>query len=167
LVLVLGYVWLGTCWLYWRTLDELQQHSAREARVLSLVVVALLLVLIAWTATLQPQYARRLADIRLWLPAGLILGALGWVFSKGFHSRFDFIPLFAALGIFVLAFAVMLVALFPFIIPPDLTLSEAASSPNSQIFMLVGFAVLIPITLAYNTFGFRVFSGKVRVANDG
>jgi cytochrome d ubiquinol oxidase subunit II len=61
----------------------------------------------------------------------------------------------------------MLVALYPFIIPPDLTLSEAASSPTSQIFMLVGFAVLIPITLAYNTFGFRVFSGKVRVANDG
>ncbi|UST87291.1 cytochrome d ubiquinol oxidase subunit II [Pseudomonas siliginis] len=167
LVLVLGYVWLGTCWLYWRTLDELQQHSARQARVLALVVVALLLVLIAWTATLQPQYARRLADIRLWLAAGLILSALGWGFSKGFHSRFDFIPLFAALGVFVLAFAVMLVALFPFIIPPYLTLSEAASSPNSQIFMLVGFAVLIPITLAYNTFGFRVFSGKVRVASDG
>lgn len=167
LVLVLGYVWLGTCWLYWRTLDELQRRSARQARVLSLVVVALLLVLIAWTATLQPQYARRLADIRLWLPAGLIVSALGWVFSKGFHCRFDFIPLFAALGIFVLAFAVMLVALYPFIIPPDLTLSEAASSPTSQIFMLVGFAVLIPITLAYNTFGFRVFSGKVRVANDG
>ena len=167
LVLVLGYVWLGTCWLYWRTLDELQQHSARQARVLSLVVVALLLVLIAWTATLQPQYARRLADIRLWLPAGLIVSALGWGFSKGFHSRFDFIPLFAALGVFVLAFAVMLVALYPFIIAPDLTLSEAASSPNSQIFMLVGFAVLIPITLAYNTFGFRVFSGKVRVASVG
>ncbi|USU02848.1 cytochrome d ubiquinol oxidase subunit II [Pseudomonas siliginis] len=167
LVLVLGYVWLGTCWLYWRTLDELQQRSARQARMLALVVAALLLVLIAWTATLQPQYARRLADIRLWLPAGLIVSALGWVFSKGFHCRFDFIPLFAALGIFVLAFAVMLVALFPFIIPPDLTLSEAASSPTSQIFMLVGFAVLIPITLAYNTFGFRVFSGKVRVASDG
>ncbi|WP_375123525.1 cytochrome d ubiquinol oxidase subunit II [Pseudomonas sp. LW8] len=167
LVLVLGYVWLGTCWLYWRTLDELQQHSARQARVLALVVVALLLVLIAWTATLQPQYARRLAEIRLWLAAGLILSALGWVFSKGFHGRFDCVPLFAALGVFVLAFAVMLVALFPFIIPPYLTLSEAASSPNSQIFMLVGFAVLIPITLAYNTFGFRVFSGKVRVASDG
>lgn len=167
LVLVLGYVWLGTCWLYWRTLDELQRHSARQARVLALVVAALLLVLIAWTATLQPQYARRLADIRLWLPAGLIVSALGWVFSKGFHSRFDFIPLFAALGVFVLAFAVMLVALFPFIIPPDLTLDEAASSPNSQIFMLIGFAVLIPITLAYNTFGFRVFSGKVHVASDG
>jgi cytochrome d ubiquinol oxidase subunit II len=167
LVLVLGYVWLGTCWLYWRTMDELQQCSARQARVLALIVVALLLVLIAWTATLQPQYIRRLTDARLWLPAGLLVSASGMIFIRGFRSRFDFLPLFAALGIFVLAFAVMLVALYPFIIPPDLTLSEAASSPNSQVFMLVGFAVLIPITLVYNTFGFRVFSGKVRVANDG
>lgn len=164
LVLVLGYVWLGTCWLYWRTLDELQRHSARQARGLALVVVVSLLVLIAWTATLQPQYARRLVDVRLWLPAGLILGGSGLVFCKGFRSRFDCVPLFAALGVFMLAFAVMLVALYPFIIPPDLTLQKAASGPNSQMFMLVGFAVLIPVTLAYNTFGFRVFSGKVRVA---
>ena len=164
LVLVLGYLCLGTCWLYWRTEDELQRRSARQARVLALVVVALLMVLIGWTATLQPQYARRLASIWLWLPAGMVVSALAMVFINGLRSRFDCVPLFAALGVFVLAFAVMLVALYPFIVPPDLTLSEAASGPTSQIFMLVGFAVLIPITLAYNTFGFRVFSGKVRVA---
>ncbi|MBC3777621.1 cytochrome d ubiquinol oxidase subunit II [Pseudomonas sp. SWRI99] len=163
LLLVLGYVWLGTCWLYWRTLDELQGRAARQARGLALVIVVLLLVLIAWTATLQPQYARRLMDVRLGLPAGLLLGVLAAVFARGFRSRFDCAPLFAALGVFVLAFAVMLVAVYPYIIPPDLTLSEAAASPNSQVFMLVGFAVLVPITLAYNTFGFRVFSGKVRV----
>jgi len=150
--------------LYWRTEDELQRRSARQARVLALVVVALLMVLIGWTATLQPQYARRLASIWLWLPAGMVVSALAMVFINGLRSRFDCVPLFAALGVFVLAFAVMLVALYPFIVPPDLTLSEAASGPTSQIFMLVGFAVLIPITLAYNTFGFRVFSGKVRVA---
>lgn len=163
LLLVLGYVWLGTCWLYWRTLDELQGRAARQARGLALVIVVLLLVLIAWTGTLQPQYARRLMDVRLGLPAGLLLGVLAAVFARGFRSRFDCAPLFAALGVFVLAFAVMLVAVYPYIIPPDLTLSEAAASPNSQVFMLVGFAVLVPITLAYNTFGFRVFSGKVRV----
>ncbi|WP_238344667.1 cytochrome d ubiquinol oxidase subunit II [Pseudomonas sp. SWRI81] len=163
LLLVLGYVWLGTCWLYWRTLDELQRRAARQARGLALVIVVLLLVLIAWTATLQPQYARRLMDVRLGLPAGLLLGVLAAVFARGFRRRVDCVPLFAALGVFVLAFAVMLVAVYPYIIPPNLTLGEAAASPNSQIFMLVGFAVLVPITLAYNTFGFRVFSGKVRV----
>jgi cytochrome bd-type quinol oxidase subunit 2 len=27
--------------------------------------------------------------------------------------------------------------------------------------MLVGFALLMPVTFFYNTFGFRVFSGKI------
>jgi cytochrome d ubiquinol oxidase subunit II len=32
--------------------------------------------------------------------------------------------------------------------------------------MLIGFAVLIPVTLIYNTYGFSVFSGKVRAVRD-
>ena len=31
-VLVLGYTWLGACWLYWRTVDDLQRRCARQAR---------------------------------------------------------------------------------------------------------------------------------------
>jgi cytochrome d ubiquinol oxidase subunit II len=161
-VLVLGYTWLGACWLYWRTVDDLQRRCARQARVLALITVMLLIVLVIWTATLQAQYMQRLTDIRVWAPTLMVLAILSAVFWSGFRSRFDGVPLFAALGVFVLAFALMLVALFPLIIPPDLTLKAATSSPKSQLFMLIGFAVLIPVTLVYNTFGFKVFSGKVR-----
>jgi cytochrome d ubiquinol oxidase subunit II len=161
-VLVLGYTWLGACWLYWRTVDDLQRRCARQARVLALITVMLLIVLVIWTATLQAQYMQRLTDIRVWAPTLMVLAILSAVFWSGFRSRFDGVPLFAALGVFVLAFALMLVALFPLIVPPDLTLKAATSSPKSQLFMLIGFAVLIPVTLVYNTFGFKVFSGKVR-----
>ncbi|CAI8777183.1 cytochrome bd ubiquinol oxidase subunit II [Pseudomonas sp. IT-347P] len=167
LVLVLGYAWLGTCWLYWRTVDELQRRSARQARGLALLTVLALVVLVFWSATLHVQYAQRLTDPRVWIPAAALLGFCLLVFFCGFAARFDFLPLFAALGVFVLAFALMLVALYPLIIPPSLTLQAATSSPKSQLFMLIGFAVLIPVTLIYNTFGFRVFSGKVRVRGEG
>nr|WP_264084116.1 hypothetical protein [Pseudomonas azerbaijanoccidentalis] len=40
-------------------------------------------------------------------------------------------------------------------------MQAATSSPATQRFMLIGFAVLIPVTLIYNTYGFKVFSGKV------
>jgi cytochrome d ubiquinol oxidase subunit II len=162
LVLVLGYTWLGACWLYWRTVDELQRRSARQAKQLAWVTVGLLLVLVGWTTTLHSQYLLRLTAPVVWLLALSILTGLLVAFRTGFHSRFDWVPLFCALGVFVLAFALMLVALYPLIIPPDLTLQAATSKPNSQIFMLVGFAVLIPVTLIYNTYGFSVFSGKVR-----
>ncbi|MFJ3367981.1 cytochrome d ubiquinol oxidase subunit II [Pseudomonas sp. NPDC086251] len=165
-VLVVGYMWLGACWLYWRTVDDLQRRSGREAKVLAIVTLVLLAVLVVWTATLDARYAHRLSNRLVWLPVAILITALLISFTLGFRSRRHYLPLFAALGIFVLAFALMIAALFPLIVPPNLTLQVAASSPNSQIFMLVGFAVLIPVTLIYNTYGFRVFSGKVRAARD-
>lgn len=165
-VLVLGYTWLGACWLYWRTEDDLQRRSAFQAKALAWATVLLLIVLVAWTATLDTRYAQRLADWRVWMPAVTLLVALLIGFVLGFRSRLHALPLFAALGVFVLAFALMIVALYPLIVPPHLTLQAAASSPTSQTFMLIGFAVLIPVTLIYNTYGFRVFSGKVRAVRD-
>jgi cytochrome d ubiquinol oxidase subunit II len=165
-VLVLGYTWLGACWLYWRTVGELQRRSRLQAKMLATVTVVLLSVLVAWTATLDIRYARRLSDPLVLMPAMTLLIALLLGFAMGFRSRRHFLPLFCALGVFILAFALMIAALFPMIVPPQLTLQAAASSPNSQIFMLVGFAVLIPVTLIYNTYGFSVFSGKVSVNRD-
>jgi cytochrome bd-type quinol oxidase subunit 2 len=165
-VLVVGYTWLGACWLYWRTVDELQRRSALQAKTLGLVTVALLIVLVAWTATLDTRYAQRLAQWRVWMPALMLLMTLLIGFAFGFRSRRQSLPLIGALGVFVLAFALMIGVLFPMIVPPQLTLQAAASSRTSQMFMLVGFAVLIPVTLIYNTYGFSVFSGKVRVNHE-
>jgi cytochrome d ubiquinol oxidase subunit II len=157
---------LGACWLYWRTVGELQRRSGLQAKMLAIVTVVLLIVLVVWTATLDTRYAQRLTDRLVWMPAVMLLAALLIGFALGFRSRRHFLPLFCALGVFILAFALMIAALFPMIVPPKLTLQAAASSPNSQIFMLVGFVVLIPVTLIYNTYGFSVFSGKVRADRD-
>lgn len=164
-VLVVGYSWLGACWLYWRTVGELQRRSRRQAETLAVLALILLMVLVAWTTTLDIRYAQRLAAASVWIPATATLISVLVCFLIGLKSHYDFLPLFAALGVFTLAFALMIVTLYPLIVPPQLTLRAAASSPNSQIFMLIGFAVLIPITLLYNTFGFSIFSGKVRVDN--
>jgi cytochrome d ubiquinol oxidase subunit II len=165
-VLVVGYTWLGACWLYWRTEDELQQRSKRQAKSLAVVTIALLAVLVVWTVKLDVWYAQRLSDTFVWLPGAALFVSLTIGFILGCRSRRDYLPLFAALGIFVLAFAMMIAALFPLIVPPNLTLQAAASSTVSQIFMLIGFAVLIPVTLIYNTYGFKVFSGKVHPVRD-
>lgn len=162
LVLVVGYLWLGSCWLYWRTEGELHCRSRQQARALALITLTLLGLLVVWTVRLDPRYADRLAQPWLIYPtAGLLVGLLTG-YLAGFSSRRHYLPLFCALGVFVVAFALMVATLFPLIVPPHLTLQAAASGPVSQRFMLIGFAILMPITLFYNTYGFRVFSGKVR-----
>lgn len=165
-VLVVGYTWLGACWLYWRTEGVLQQRSKRQAKRLAIMTSVLLAVLVVWTAQLDVRYAQRLADSLVWVPGAALFVMLSISFIMGWRSHRDYLPLFAALGVFVLAFALMTAVLYPLIIPPNLTLQAAASGPVSQLFMLVGFAVLIPVTLVYNTYGFRVFSGKVRPVRD-
>jgi len=162
LALVAGYMWLGACWLYWRTEGRLHERSMRQAKGLAVVAIALLAGVLAWTLTLDARYWQRLSESWTAGPAVAAMFILMAGFYRAFRSQRHYLPLFAALAMVVVAFAVMLVAIFPLIIPPTLTLSEAASSRASQLFMLVGFAFIVPVTLAYNTLGFRVFAGKIR-----
>ena len=45
--------------------------------------------------------------------------------------------------------------------PGAVTIWEAAAPERSQIFMLIGAGVLIPIILAYTVWAYWVFRGKV------
>lgn len=160
-VLIVGYAWLGACWLYWRTDSALQRTSRRLAQCLSVATLALMALLLVWTSTLNPDYAQRLSSpVVVYATVGVGLAAF-IAFWISFQSRHDVLPLIAAISLFILGFALMVTTIFPLIIPPHLSLYAAASSAKSQTFMLVGFALLMPVTLFYNTFGFRIFSGKV------
>jgi len=160
-VLVVGYAWLGACWLYWRTEAALQQAARCQAKILSVATLVLMTALLIWTSTLNLNYAQRLSShVVEYTTVGVGLTAFV-AFWMSFRARSDVLPLICALSLFVLGFALMVITLFPFIVPPNLTLKAAASSATSQKFMLVGFALLMPVTFFYNTFGFRVFSGKI------
>ena len=53
------------------------------------------------------------------------------------------------------------ISLYPNIVPPDLDIWEAGTARSSQIFLLVGAAVLIPIILGYTGYVYWLFRGKV------
>ncbi|WJO19530.1 cytochrome d ubiquinol oxidase subunit II [Pseudomonas soli] len=107
-------------------------------------------------ASLRPALAARRGVASI----GLLVG-----FARAWRCVHHWLPLSCALGMIVVAFTLMLVALFPNAIPPALTLEQAAASAATQVFVLVGFALVVPVTLGYNTWGFRVFSGKVRASD--
>jgi cytochrome d ubiquinol oxidase subunit II len=73
----------------------------------------------------------------------------------------DYWPFFFALGLFVLGFSGLGFSMFPYIVPVEITIWEAAAPRNSQIFMLVGASVLVPVILAYTAFSYWVFRGKI------
>lgn len=61
------------------------------------------------------------------------------------------------LSVLALGFVTVTALMMPYIIPPSVTVDEAASSTTTLRFMLYGIGPLIPIILAYNLFLYRVF----------
>ena len=62
---------------------------------------------------------------------------------------------------FVLSFIGLGISFYPYIVPPGLTIAEAAAPDESLWFLLAGAAVLVPMILAYTAYAYWVFRGKV------
>jgi len=64
--------------------------------------------------------------------------------------------------IFAGGFVGMIIGTYPYIIPDEVTIFEAASPANTLMFMLYGIGPLLPIVFAYNWYLHRVFKGEWR-----
>ena len=65
-------------------------------------------------------------------------------------------------AIFVLCFNGLAYSLFPYLIVDRITIWQAASAPESLMFILVGAAIVLPCIVGYTVFAYRVFWGKTR-----
>jgi cytochrome bd ubiquinol oxidase subunit II len=51
--------------------------------------------------------------------------------------------------------------MFPYVVPDSVTIWDAAAPESSQVFMLVGVVLVMPLILAYTAWAYWVFRGKV------
>ena len=163
---VVGYALLGACWLIWRTEGAFQSRVRRHAKALGAVTLGLIAVVSLWSPMLNPTFAQRWfgwPGILLTSPVPVLMVALAWGFWRGLSLKHHVTPLLCALGWFLLCFAGLGISFFPSMVPPSISIWDAAAPPESQAFLLVGAAVLIPIILAYNFYAYYVFRGKVQV----
>lgn len=68
----------------------------------------------------------------------------------------------AALFLLFLGYSGLAISLWPNIIPPGISIWQAAAPPQSMGFALVGALLIIPVILAYTAWSYFVFRGKVR-----
>ena len=85
-----------------------------------------------------------------------------WFEWKSFDGASDHAPFFGALGLFLLSYLGIAISLWPMIVPHHFTLDQAASSPSTQAFLLVGTLFLLPTILSYTAWSYWVFRGKVK-----
>jgi cytochrome d ubiquinol oxidase subunit II len=129
------------------------------------VVTLLFIVAVSiWTPLLNPVFAQRWfgwPGILITSPVPVLVALLTAGFAWGLWKQHHLTPFLCALGWFVLCFAGLGISLYPNIVPPDISIWDAAAPASSQAFLLVGASVLIPIILAYTGYAYFVFRGKV------
>jgi len=91
----------------------------------------------------------------------LAVAAVTFFFFRSLAARRDYLPFILTLVLFLLCFVGLGVSIFPYVVPGQVTIWQAAAPRSSQIFMLVGVAILVPIILAYTAYAYWVFRGKV------
>ena len=169
--LVAGYGLLGACWLVWKTEGPLHERARALARPLA---VALLLFMLAVSLTmpfLQQAFRDRWFNfpaILLAAPVPILVGFLAWRFFRALEDAdqhglwADAQPFAIVLGLFFLGYTGLGISMWPNIVPPSISIWDAASPRSSQLFLLVGASVLIPIILGYTVYVYWLFRGKVR-----
>ncbi len=166
LALVLGYALLGSTWLIWRTEGPLHERCRARARVLGVVMLGLIVLVSLWTPFLDLNFRQRWfgwPGIVLTSPVPILVALLAWQFWRSLSLHHHLTPFLCVLGWFVLCYMGLGISLYPHIVPPSITIWDAAAPPSSQAFLLVGAIVLVPMILAYTIYAYWVFRGKVRV----
>jgi len=166
---VFGYALLGSTWLIMKTTGELQSIAYDLTRPLVAVVVAFMALVSAWLPFLSDHIMARWFESGNFVylsPIPLLAVANAILLWRAVMRRADYAPFVLALSFFALGFVGLVLGIWPNIIPPDLSIWEAAAPPSSQGFVLVGTLIMLPAVLGYTYWSYSVFKGKV-AANSG
>jgi cytochrome d ubiquinol oxidase subunit II len=165
IAVLFGYALLGATWLVLKTAGPLQRTARTLTRPLVLVVVAFMGLVSAWLPFLDSRImARWFEGGHFWWLAPVPLLALANAFAlwrAAMAEGRDARPFVLTLAFFALGFAGLVIGIWPNIVPPRLSLWDAASSTSSQIFLGVGIVFLLPAILGYTWWSYSVFRGKV------
>jgi cytochrome bd ubiquinol oxidase subunit II len=164
--LVAGYGLLGATWLAGKTARELRARARRHARRLLVLVLAGMAIVSLWAPLAVPDIAARWfswPNLLYLSPVPILVAATAWVLARdlGHDQRGRVRPFLLAMGLFLLGFAGLAISLWPAVVPPSITIWEAAAPRTSQVFLLVGVGALIPVLLAYVAYTYWVFRGEV------
>jgi cytochrome bd ubiquinol oxidase subunit II len=163
------YVVLGAGWLLLKTEGELFDKAlAWGRRAMPVMGLALFAISIS-----TPLVSKTIADAWFSLPnfIGLLpiplatliaFAAVYWVLLRRnvALAGYAWIVLGGTVLICVMAGLGLAYSLYPYIVLDRLTIWEAAAAPSSLRFVFVGVAIVLPFTIAYTIFVYRIFHGK-------
>jgi len=163
--LVVAYALLGSTWLVMKTEGGLQRRMRELGKPVTLVVLATIVAVSIWTPLAHPDIAGRwfsLPNLYYFAPVPLCVALAGWLLIRMLAADSHAAPFVLALALLFLGYSGLAISLWPNIIPPSMSIWQAAAPPQSMGFALVGALFIIPFILAYTAWSYYVFRGKVK-----
>ncbi|MGW4517365.1 cytochrome d ubiquinol oxidase subunit II [Streptomyces sp. NPDC004393] len=160
--LVVVYLLAGAAWLQDKTEGWSRPEVRRTGRSLLTATAITGLVLGLLLQDADPQQFHLGQPVRavlFWLAVAVavVAAVVAWYgFGRGPDWRpFAAVATMTATGLLGLAVVSM-----PVVVPPGLTVHQAASPHSSQLFLVLGVGLCMPFVLAYNIYAWRSFRGK-------
>jgi cytochrome bd ubiquinol oxidase subunit II len=164
IALIPGYVMLGSTYLIIKTNGAVQGRAFKLALGSSMAVLAFMAIVTVWTPFHYPLVwtnwfsVPRIYFVWCFPLMGLVSA---YFLVKSLKARREVAPLMFSTGLFLSGYIGLATSLYPFAIPPTITLYEAAAQPETLRFTLWGAIIVLPIVLAYIIYSYSVFRGKV------
>lgn len=165
-----AYALLGCCWLLIKT-EGPWNRSARQwgLRLLPVLLFAVAVVSL-WTPLAEAAIARRWfswPNLLFLAPVPVFSATLALLLYRALRRANDHAPFVLCVGLFLLTLSGLAISLWPYIVPRAVTVWEAAAPPATQLFLLAGVAVILPVVLVYTAHAYYVFRGKVTAEQGG
>lgn len=171
---VSAYAFIGACWLVMKTEGSLQQQAAKWARVTGWITGAGVILVSLANVFFSPDVAQKwfsMPSVFLLMPlpiVSLVLFVLVDRYLSKFPYNHDFgskLPFMAAIGIFFIAAQGLAYSYFPWLIPGEMDIWQAAAPTAALEVMFVGAMFVLPVIIGYTFFMYRVFGGKAQPLN--
>lgn len=163
IALVCGYALLGATWMIIKSTGRLQRKMVHYARGLLVLVSFFLLFVSIWTPLHSEEVFHRwysFPNVLLLSPLPLIALIAIYLVWQNLNSGSEYKPFIYSIVIFLCSYIGIAISVYPYLIPHQVTLWQAAAPDSTLVFILIGVAIMLPILLAYTLYAYHLFRGK-------
>ncbi|RIV89533.1 cytochrome d ubiquinol oxidase subunit II [Aurantiacibacter xanthus] len=161
---VAGYALLGSTWLIWKLDGEAQVHARKLAMRAGAATLILMAGVSLYNVALNETYAAKwlsAPELYYAAPVPILTAVVALSLLRAILKERNSKPFWLAILLFLFGMAGLGFTIWPNVVPPGITIWDAAAAESSQIFMLVGVAITMPLIIAYTGWAYWVFRGKV------
>lgn len=162
--LIFGYALLGSTWLIMKT-EDITQSWARKVASYALSFVGIFMVIVSVCVPFFNTHIRDFwfstPNFFLLLPIPILTAVLYVLIWRDlYNKKHEIRPFVYSIGVFLMGYIGLGLSLFPWIVPFQYNIWEAASAGPGLTLVLLGVLPLLPVILGYTAYCYYVFRGK-------